>query len=160
MGKKIILVGPSASGKNYLREKFIKRGYTADCSYTTRPKRDGEVEGVDYHFISRDEFHVKIKNNEFQEWVKYKDDLYGTGKDEWEIKDIFIKETVAISKMTPEERDNSFIIFINPPKDTRIKRMMADRGWDWETVKKRLEFDEEAFGGFSDYDLKIKNPRF
>lgn len=160
MNKRIIIVGPSASGKNYLRKKFMERGYTHDVSYTTRPIRKGEIDGDDYNFLSHKEFMEKADRNGFYEWVEYKGNLYGTGMMEWIGRDIFIMETSGISKITPEDRKRCMIIFINPPLDSRIKRMILERGWTWEEISKRLDFDEKCFKDFSDYDIKITDAYF
>ena len=160
MSKKIILVGPSASGKNYLRNKFVKRGFTQDVSYTTRKSRKGDVDGIDYNFISQEEFYDMIRTSQFYEWVEYKSHLYGTGLTEWGERDIFIMETIGISKLKTEDRKKCFIIFINPPVDSRIKRMAIEREWKWKEIAKRLDFDEKCFGGFEDYDIMMTNPEF
>ena len=160
MNKRIIICGPSASGKNYLRDLWVFRGFESDVSYTTRSPRPGEVPGKDYNFISRENFKNKIKMNGFYESVEYKRELYGTGKIEWEERDIFIMETEGISKIKAEDRKSCFIIFLDPPKDSRIKRMAVERGWKWDEISKRLDFDEKCFKGFSDYDIKLTNAYF
>ena len=66
MHKRIILVAKGAGGKDHLRKRFEKQGFTYAVSYTTRPPREGEVDGKDYIFISEDEFLNMIANNEWQ----------------------------------------------------------------------------------------------
>jgi len=160
MGKRIIIVGPSASGKNFLRGIFVSRGFKADVSYTTREQREGEVQGVDYVFLSKDNFKAKQKLSGFYEFIEYKKNLYGTGLKEWEERDIFIMETSGIAKIKPEDRESCFIIYLDPPRDSRIKRMVVEREWKWEEVIKRLDFDEKCFKNFKDYDIRITDAYF
>ena len=139
MKSKIIIVGPSAAGKDFLRRKFVKRGFTSDISYTTRKPREEEK---DYVFISKAEFIDMIADNKFYEWVEYEGNYYGTGIKEWLSRDIFIMETVGVSKINVYDRNDCMIIFIDPPRDSRIKRMSTERKWPWSKIKKRLIFDE------------------
>ena len=71
--KRIILVGPSAAGKNFIREKSREKGFNVDVSWTTRPMREGEVQDFDYYFTSKEYFELLIKEEGFYEWVKYGD---------------------------------------------------------------------------------------
>src|SRR5574344_1049685 len=77
----IILCGASASRKSEICKSLcFNFGYVKFVTNTTRSKRVGEVNGVDYNFISIEEFENKIKNNEFIEYVKYNNNYYGTEK--------------------------------------------------------------------------------
>jgi len=158
--KRIILVGPSCSGKNILKERFIKRGFIPDVSYTSRPQRPDEIDGTDYHFVSKNNFEIYRDHNNFYEWAEYRGNFYGTGQEQWDHCKIFIMETTGISKIHPEDRDDCFIIFINPPQDTRIKRMALERKWGWKEITKRLDFDKDCFKDFKDYDIMITNSDF
>lgn len=156
MHKRIILVGPSAAGKNFIREQFIKRGYTSDCSYTTRKPREGEHYGVDYNFISRDEFTLRIAQSAFYEHVQYNDNFYGTGMYEWNNYDIFIMETDGVKHIKFTDRPHCLIIYVNTPFDTRLKRM-RERGWTDEKISERVKVDQSKFSNFKDYDLEISS---
>jgi len=155
--KRIILVGPSAAGKNYIRQKFVDKGFKGDVSYTSRSPREGEADGVDYNFISKDEFKVRITDNLFYEWVQYGDNYYGTGLFEWENADIFIMETDGISKILPIHRPECLIIFVNTPLyKVRIPRM-EKRGWNDKKIIERSKIDAEKFRDFKDFDLEISS---
>ena len=158
MNKRIIIVGPAASGKDYLKKKFIERGFVPDISYTTRPPREGEVDGVDYHFMDGIEFHEKYY--EMYETAKHGDYWYGTGLWEWNNVDIFIMETEGISQISEEDRKHCFIIYLNIPKEIRINRLREKRKWTPENIKHRLKTDHKKFSGFGDYDLILNNPYF
>ena len=158
MKKRIIIVGPAASGKDFLRQKFKERGFTLDVSYTTRPPREGEIDGVDYNFISEREFIDKFYD--FYEQAQHGPYFYGTGQFEWDTRDVFIMETHGISEIIPEDRKNCFIIYLNPPRIVRQQRLRELRGWDNETIAHRTQMDNEKFKDFKDFDIKIDNPNF
>ncbi len=158
MSKRIILVGPAAAGKDYLKKKFAERGFELDVSYTTRPPRKGEVDGEDYHFISEREFFDK--HYDFYEQAQHGPYWYATGLYEWDNCDIFIMETNGISEIIPEDRKSCFIIYLNPARIKRQERMMLERGWDAEQIAHRSNMDYEKFKDFSDFDIQISDPNF
>ena len=158
MNKRIIICGPAASGKDFLKTKFGNQGFELDISYTTRPIREGEENGVDYHFIIDTEFFDKYYN--FYEYAQHGKYYYATGTYEWETFDIFIMETEGISEIIPEDRKNCFIIYLNPPQSIREKRLKEIRGWNDENIAHRAKMDNEKFKDFKDYDMKITDPNF
>ena len=157
---RIILCGPAAAGKDYLKNKFKERGFKVDVSYTTREKRPNEVDGIDYNFISREEFLNKINTRHnippFYEYVEYDGQYYATGTREWHTCDVFIMETRGIEKILPADRAESLIIYINTPFLTRVKRM-KERGWDKDKITKRLLEDESKFQHFKNFDIEISS---
>jgi len=158
--KKIIICGPTASGKTYLRKRLEKRGFLFDISYTSREPRPDETNGIDYHFISKEQFINRILNNYFYEWIEYNGNYYGTGIYEWNNCQCFIMETDGIKHIKPEDRNNCFIIYLNIDRLIRGKRMVDERKWDMTTVNKRIITDKGKFKDFTDYDLMITNPNF
>ena len=162
MNKRLIIVGPTASGKNILRERLAKKGYTFDVSYTTREIRKavGEVDGHDYHFISLKEFEEMESNDGFYEKVYYNGNKYGTGRHEWDTRDVFIMEPDGVDCILEEDRNSCFIIFIEPSTDIRIERMKNERKWSDEQIQSRLTFDNKRFSTFDKYDIKITNSDF
>ena len=156
MNKRIILVGPSAGGKNYIREKFREKGYEIDVSYTTRSPREGEENGRDYIFITNKGFDMMVEANGFYEWVEYNGNCYGTGAYEFKNCDVFIMETDGISKLKPEDREKSLIIYVNTPLNIRIERM-KERRWTMEKIMERIQVDYNKFSDFSDYDFEISS---
>ena len=152
MNKRIILTGPAAAGKDFIKSKFKEKGFICDVSYTTRPPREGEVNGVDYHFISENEFNSKG----FYEWAQHGGFYYGTGLFEWNKCQVFIMEAHGVSKIVSEDRKNCMIIYINTPKQIRIKRLLK-RGWDMETINDRRITDDIKFKDFKDYDFTISS---
>jgi guanylate kinase len=154
--KRIILVGPSCAGKNYIRDKFKEKKYEIDISYTSREPRPGEEEGVDYYFLSKEKFEQRIKERDFYEHVKYGDCYYGTGIWEWNNCEVFIMETDGVSKIAPEDRPYCLIIYVNTPLMTRVQRM-RERGWDEKKIMERAKIDIKRFKDFKDYDIQISS---
>ena len=159
MKKRIILVGPSCSGKTHLKDRFIAKGYKPDVSYTSRKPRVGETQGEDYHFVTPWKFEDMIAEEMFYEWVKYEDNYYGTGLREWDECDIFIMESDGIASLG-EHRDECFVIYLNPERIVRENRMRTQRHWSQRKVKERAKQDFIKFSGFTDYDLKVSDPDF
>ncbi|MFW6281300.1 MAG: guanylate kinase [bacterium] len=157
---KIIVCGPACSGKDTLVSRFVNRGFRKDVSYTTRPKRENEIDGEDYHFISKKGFEELIQQGRFYEYVIFKGNYYGTLLDSWENSDIFIMEPQGINHLSAIDRVNAFIIYLDINENERINRMRKERSWTDEQIRSRINIDNEAFSDFKDYDLKITNINF
>jgi len=155
---RIILAGPAASGKDFIRNKFAEKGFSIDCSYTTRPIRNGEVNHKDYNFITKELFMTMIYENKFFEHVEHGEYFYGTGLHEWKTSDVFIMETEGIKQLSAIDRKESVIIYVTAPRILRIQRMRDERGWDNKTIVTRLKLDIEKFRGFDKIaDLVIES---
>lgn len=157
--KRVILVGMGGSGKDYARKEMEDLGFRYCVSHTTRPPRIGEIEGKDYYYISRDSAaHHYIEKDLFYEYVIFNGWVYGTSKDEFNKSNLFIMTPSGISKMKPEDRAESFIIYLDIPLEVRRDRL-SKRG-DADNVTRRLTADEEDFSEFIDYDLVVNDPLF
>jgi guanylate kinase len=157
--KRTILVGKAASGKDYLRKRFESRGFKYAVTYTTRPPREGEVNGKDYFFISEDESKRLIESGFFYEYVIFNGWVYGTSVSQFYASDLFIMTPAGISKIKPEDRLNSFIIYVDIDIQTRYDRLL-NRDMPGDSVQRRIEADELDFSIFYDYDLRITNSNF
>jgi guanylate kinase len=157
--KRTILVGKAASGKDYLRKRFESRGFKYAVSYTTRPPREGEVNGKDYFFISEDESKRLIESGFFYEYVIFNGWVYGTSISQFYTSNLFIMTPAGISKIKPEDRLNSFIIYVDIDIQTRYDRLL-NRDMPGDSVQRRIEADELDFSIFYDYDLRITNSNF
>lgn len=157
--KRIILVGKAGSGKDFLRKKFEDRGFKYAVSYTTRPPREGEIQGKDYYFITEDEAKVLVESNFFYEYVIFNGWIYGTSITSFNNDDLFIMTPAGISRIKPEDRNSCFIIYLDIPTSTRIKRL-SKRDMPGDSVRRRIEADELDFDDFIDYDLRITNSDF
>ncbi len=157
--KRIILVGKAASGKDYARQQLQNYGFKYCVSHTTRPPREGEVNGIDYHFISLDSaIHHFIEKNLFYEYVQFNGWIYGTSLDEFEKSDLFIMTPSGISKLKPEDREESFIVYIDIPENVRRERLLKRN--DADNVERRLAADDKDFENFIDFDSRITDPDF
>lgn len=159
MHKRIILVGRAASGKDHIRKKLEDRGFKYAVSYTTRPPREGEVDGKDYIFISEEVAQKMTQNDEFYEYVEFNGWLYGTSRLQFETDDVFIMTPTGLSHVDEVSRKQSFVIFIDIAEDVRRQRMIA-RDMPGDSVERRLEADRLDFENFSNYDIRITNHDF
>ena len=136
--KLIIITAPSGAGKTSITKHLLKTfpGQLAfSVSAATRQKRDYEKDGVDYHFMSVDEFKEKIQNHSFVEWeMVYEGKYYGTLKSEiqriWKeekvpLLDIDVQGAVHVQQQHSEQ---SLSIFIEPPSVDELKRRLNSRG--------------------------------
>jgi guanylate kinase len=157
--KRIILVGKAASGKDYLRRVFLENGYSNAVSYTTRPARIGEREGVDYRFISEELAQDYINDDIFLEYVSFNGWIYGTTKEQWDTEKVFIMTPGEINQIDKSIRKGLFIVYLDIDRDIREKRISGRNDMN-DSIKRRLDADEIDFSGFKDYDLKITDPEF
>jgi guanylate kinase len=151
--KRIILCGKMASGKDYLRECFVDNGFSKDISYTTRPIRANETNGVDYYFISIKEFEKKIKNNEMFEHTEFCGWFYGTTVKSWNNSDIFIFNPYGIKHIPEEDYNESLIIYLDVNLDVRYNRLKK-REMGYDSVERRIYSDYQDFQDIK-YHIKI-----
>jgi len=153
---RIILVGGAASGKDHMRKLWEDRGFKYAISYTTRPPREGEVYGEDYFFLTKEDFLKKAKENFWYEYIDFNGWYYGTSNDQFYKDDIFIMTVSGVSKIKSEDRESSFIIFINTPESVRRSRL-EERNMPGDSTERRLVADNKDLEGFKDYDITITN---
>jgi len=158
MKSRIIIVGAGGSGKDHLKERFIKKGFKPSVSFTTRPPREGEVDGQDYLFVSHRTFDKMVGEGEFYEHKVFNRWCYGTHVSDFDCADVFIMTPPAIDEMSQELRDSSVVIFIDVDETVRAKRLSARR--DADDVKRRIEADREMFDCWTNYDLRVTSPVF
>jgi guanylate kinase len=156
---RIILVGPGASGKDFMRKRLEERGMTYAVSYTTRPPRPGEADGKDYFFLSQETCKEMTDSGKFYEVIDFNGWTYGTTLEQFYRDDVFIMTPSGLSHLSPEDRAKSFVIFFDIDEEIRRQRL-EERVMPGHTVEARLEADRELFAGFNNYDLKITNPNF
>lgn len=132
-GKLILIVAPSGSGKGVLVEHIKKAlpDYHYPVTSTTRAMRPGEKEGVNYHFLTRDEFERKVKDGEFLEWAEYGGNLYGTPKKE--ILDALSEGRTVIREV--EFQGATSIMALIPKRQLTV--IYIDSG-EWRDLEKRI----------------------
>lgn len=146
--KAIIISAPSGAGKTSIVKYLMNSGLPLDFSVSaaSRAKRENEVDGQDYYFISADEFRKKISNDEFLEWEEvYGNQYYGTLKSEidriWNngkvvLFDVDVKGGVNIKKYFGEK---ALSIFVKPPTLEELRKRLANRGTETEeSLNKRV----------------------
>jgi len=160
MDKRIVLVAPGGAGKDYLKSQLIERGYKPSISYTTRPPREGEVDGVSYKFVSEETFLKMVENDEFREYNCFGDQkwYYGTSNDTFAESNLFIMTPSGIEALSPEERRGVKVVYLDVPEDVRYERL-SKRG-DKDSPDRRIATDRVLFENFNDFDERITDPFF
>jgi guanylate kinase len=161
----LVLSAPSGGGKTTIAKMLLQGredlGYSV--SATTRPKRPDERDGVDYHFLSRDEFVRRIDQGQFLEWATYAGELYGTLTSEIErifaqgrhaVLDVEIEGARQIRKNFP----NSLLLFVLPPSaEALMQRLMGRKTEDPALVRDRILRAADELAVVSEYDYAILN---
>lgn len=133
-GDLIIISGPSGVGKDTVVKNLLSNTLTLSVSATTRSIREGEKDGVDYYYISKEDFEEKISNDEFLEYaIVHGKDYYGTLKSEVDSKlnsglDVVLVIDIAGAFQIKEKFDDSIFIFIMPPSIKELKKRLIKRG--------------------------------
>lgn len=141
----IVIVGPSASGKSEISKILLNDYKYKKCvTSTTRLKRLNEVEDIDYHFLTKEEFKKLIENNLLVEYTTYQNNYYGIQKKDIGLDKVVVVEPNGANFLIDEYQDKVFIVYISSSeKDRKIR--MINRGDDIETIKNRLLYDREVF---------------
>ena len=166
-GELFIVSAPSGAGKTTLCERVCTAipGIKLSVSYTTRPRRKGEVNNIHYTFVDENKFKSMIKKGEFVEWAVVHGNLYGTSRrrlQELTQKgyDIILDIDVRGAQQIRRRIKKAVYIFILPPSmkilEKRLKARMSDSA---EVIKKRLEKAEEEILHFVHYDYVIINDK-
>lgn len=165
-GQLIVVSGPSGSGKDTVISKAIeKMGEKAflSVSMTTRQKRGNERDGVDYFFVSTDEFLTHVQSGDMLEYAKYGSNYYGTpiapirermNNGETVFLNIEVQGGASIRKLMPEATQ----VFIIPPSMKELERRLYKRATeDEEAIKKRMDIAKEEIERACEYDYIVIN---
>ena len=157
---KLILVGKAAAGKDFLKNRLLNsRKFKPGISCTTRPPRHNEEDGVDYHFMTEEQFKSKLEEGSMLEHMVFNDWYYGLTKEEFEQADVMIMSKDGLDVLPKDYRDRCMVIYLDPSRVTRLERL-NDRNDPNDSIYRRMQTDEEQFAGFKDYDLHVKNDDF
>ena len=160
-----MISAPSGSGKTTLVQKLIASfsDLRFSVSYTTRPPRGAERDGVDYHFVTRDEFQEKIRKGEFLEWAEVHGNLYGTSKVETEriraggqdiLLDVDVQGADQVRKAEPE----AVTMFVMPPSFQVLEERLRGRKQDSpEVIEARLAGARREIDRYRDYHYVLVN---
>jgi guanylate kinase len=161
----LVLSSPSGGGKTTIAKSLLQArddlGYSV--SATTRPRREGERDGVDYHFLSREEFLRKAEAGDFLEWATYAGNLYGTLRGE--IDRIFARGRTAVLDVEIEGArqirasfPNSLHLFVLPPSADVLLDRLAGRNTEGPAViRERITRAADELAAVAEYDYAIFN---
>ena len=164
-GHLFIISGPSGVGKSTVLRKILERRpqLLYSISYTTRPPRANEQDGVDYHFISEPVFRKKIDAKEFAEWAEVHGHLYGTSAPYIEEaltsgQDVLLDVDVEGAKRLFSRYPEAISVFITPPSMEELERRLRTRGMDSPAVmERRLKNAEVEMAQVDLYDHVVAN---
>ena len=157
----IVLVGESASGKSSIEKYLVEEmNIPKVVSYTTRPPREGEKNGVDYYFISEQEFANMQQEKEFAETASYRGWHYGTAKRDCTDDKVAVLTPHGLRQLKKIPRLNITSFYINVPRRDRLIKILQ-RGDDIEEAYRRSLSDVGQFDGIVDeVDCVINNPGY
>lgn len=162
----MVISGPSGVGKGTIRKALFEipdNNFIYSVSMTTRKPREGEVDGVDYFFVTREEFEERIKNNGFLEYAEFVGEYYGTPIDYIEKqmdsgKEVIVEIEVQGALQVREKIPEAVFLFIVPPSKKSLLDRLRRRGTDTpEKIQKRVAKAEREFGLAYKYDYIVVN---
>ncbi len=160
-----IVSAPSGSGKSTLVHRLLQTvpSLTFSISYTTRPPRSNETNGVDYHFISREDFQARLGRGEFLEYAEVFGNFYGTNRGAFEqavhaghdlVLDIDVQGARQLKVAIPE----AISIFVLPPSREILEQRLRARSQDSdEVIQRRLQGAAEEVRNYTQYDYVLIN---
>ena len=164
-GGLFVVSAPSGTGKTTLVERLVEQvaGLAMSRSYTSRPARAGETDGVDYNFISGAQFEAMISRGEFLEWADVFDNLYGTRAADTqrlldEGHDVMLVIDVQGARQVRRKGLALASIFVLPPSLSVLERRLRGRSKDSdEAIARRLAVAREEVSSYTDYDYVVVN---
>ncbi|MGA9110482.1 MAG: guanylate kinase [Smithella sp.] len=161
----IIVSAPSGAGKSSLCQRLMQAypEIKFSVSYTSRPPRPNEVNGKDYHFISRKEFKDRIDQGEFVEWVENYGHLYGSSRNVMKEfiqdgRDLLLDIEPRGAKKIKQEFKGGIYVFVLPPSRSELLKRLEKRGHETdEVIQKRFRQAENELKEISWYDYVIFN---
>ena len=164
-GLLIVISGPSGAGKGTICKSFLERNteVAISVSATTRSPRNGEVEGVNYYFMSKEDFKKKIMDNDFLEYAEVYDNFYGTPKSNVEEllesgKDVILEIDIQGALKVKENTEEGVFIFILPPSMEELKARIIKRGSETpESLMKRFKSAYKEINFISRYNYAVVN---
>lgn len=165
-GLLIVLSGPSGVGKGTVRKELFKipeQEFVYSVSMTTRPPRIGEVDGVDYYFVSKEEFKRQIKEDNLLEYAEFVGNYYGTPRDKVEEqlskgKEVILEIDVEGALQVREHCKDAVFIFLVPPSKQALYDRLKQRATETEyEVRLRIEKANREFSLAHKYDYIVVN---
>ena len=161
----VVLSAPSGAGKTTIARALVEASEDVvfSVSATTRPARDHEIDGVDYHFLSETDFHAMIEADEFVEWAEVHGHLYGTSRQALQsaldegrflILDVDVEGAMQMRERVPDV----VLVFVLPPSADALVARLSERGTEGEdTVARRIENARGELEQASRFDYIVVN---
>jgi guanylate kinase len=164
-GMLFVVSAPSGTGKTTVVERLVERmpDVALSRSYTSRPARAGEHDGVDYHFVSRERFEAMIAEGEFLEWADVFGNLYGTCASKTEAmlsegRDVVLVIDVQGARQVRLRGLALVSVFVLPPSFAVLEQRLRGRSKDSdEAIRRRLEVARHEVTGYGEYDYVVVN---
>jgi guanylate kinase len=164
-GIPFVVSAPSGTGKTTVCRRALEAdsGLVFSISHTTRPRRDGETDGVDYHFVSDDEFQRLVEEGAFLEWAVYNEHRYGTSWAAIEAplergRDVLLEIEIQGARQVRARRDDAPCIFLLPPSFAVLRQRLEARGTDArEVIERRLTLAREEFRALTEFHYAVIN---
>ncbi|UCE40325.1 MAG: guanylate kinase [Candidatus Aminicenantes bacterium] len=160
----IVITGPSGCGKSTLANLMLTELENVEfsVSYTTRKKRDAEIEGKDYFFVSKETFERMIQKEELAEWAVVHGCYYGTPKNTLERdsvdRDLLLDIDVQGAEQIREKHEGAVFVFILPPVFPELRERLEKRGQDsLPIIQKRLDTAREEIQRYREFDYVVIN---
>lgn len=164
-GVLFVVSAPSGTGKTTVVERLVQRvrGLTQSCSYTSRPARAGESNGVQYNFVSREAFEAMVTRGEFLEWADVFGNLYGTRRADTEAvlatgNDVVLVIDVQGARQVRAHVRGTVAIFVMPPSFSDLEGRLRGRNGDPDpAITRRLDTARAEVSAVSEYDYVVVN---
>jgi len=164
-GRLFVVSAPSGAGKTTLVERLVQTtpGLRMSRSYTSRPARPGEADGVDYHFVSRERFEAMIAGDQFLEWAEIFGNLYGTSTVDTERAlhegaDLVLVIDVQGARQVRRQRLPVVSVFVLPPSFEALQQRLRGRSKDSDDqIRRRLDVAREEVNAVHEYDYVVVN---
>jgi guanylate kinase len=164
-GLLVVVSAPSGTGKTTVVDRLVATYPRLDRSrsYTSRPPRPGEADGVDYNFVSREAFEAMVRRDEFLEWAEVFGNLYGTGRRETETRlatgeDLVLVIDVQGARQVRRQVASAIGVFVLPPSFEALEERLRRRSQDAEEViRRRLATARVEIAAVSEYDYVVVN---
>ena len=164
-GIPLVIAAPSGTGKTSVCRRLLEIDANVEfsVSHTTRPIRDGERNGMDYHFVDTEEFRRMVDAGEFLEWAEYGGNFYGTS---WQAiegplaagRDLLLEIEVQGARQVRERLTTAGFVFLLPPSLESLQERLEGRKTDTpEQVAKRLAIAQTELAAIEEFDFAIVN---
>lgn len=164
-GMLVVISAPSGTGKTTVADRLVAKSddLVRSRSFTSRTPRTGEVDGVDYNFVSRAEFEAMAARSEFLEWAEVFGNLYGTGRPQTEAliaagQDVLLVIDVQGARQVRAAIREIVSIFVLPPSFGALEARLRRRSKDGEAaIERRLRTARQEVGAVAEYDYVVVN---